>query len=275
MATRKRDTSDTAIAKKKKQGDGQGSGSSYKPWITVHDVSSTGRSHQVYSHKSKRIHHLLSDLEKYVFLTFYWSDQILDIREQFPLKRDETQEIAKQCGIKHPAMHGTDIVMTTDFLVDTAGFEPRQFAVQVKYAKDLFDKRTIEKLEIERRYWQQKKIPWLVVTEKEIDKIVSSNIQWLIPDVSGTPLEDELKTTESLLQAEFKKNPGSSLIEVCKKIDNAYQCEIGNSLRDARILIANGFIKFDIRKDHKKLKCADFTFTLTKKIGKGVNAANK
>ena len=42
-----------------KEGRGSGEGSLYKPWITVRDIPSSGRSHRVYGYKSKRTHHFI------------------------------------------------------------------------------------------------------------------------------------------------------------------------------------------------------------------------
>ena len=47
-------------------------GKDYKPWLTVRDVPSLGRSHRIFGHKSQRTHHLLSDLELAVFLLLEW-----------------------------------------------------------------------------------------------------------------------------------------------------------------------------------------------------------
>jgi hypothetical protein len=67
-------------------------------------------------------------------------------------------------GIKHPNVRGINQVMTSDFLVDSSSH--KQFAIQVKPLSELKDPRTIEKLEIERQYWQSKNIPWFIMTEK-------------------------------------------------------------------------------------------------------------
>ena len=131
-----------------------------------------------FSHKTKRIHHLLSDLELATFHLFDWSESVLDIREQFPLIRDDTRIIAQREGIKHPVTQGVDLVMTTDFLIDAKDPFPAQFAVQVKYQESFKDPRTIEKLDLERCYWQQKGIPWVTITEQDIDAN-SQNIEWL------------------------------------------------------------------------------------------------
>ena len=54
-----------------------------------------------------------------MFFLLDWSDSVTDIREQFPLDRDETRQIAAAMGVKHPADSAsqTDIVMTTDFMI--------------------------------------------------------------------------------------------------------------------------------------------------------------
>lgn len=48
----------------------------------------------------------------------------------------------------------------------------RQFAIQVKPIEQLADNNTTEKLQIERRYWELKQIPWFLITENQIDPVV-------------------------------------------------------------------------------------------------------
>ena len=49
------------IDRRLKEGRGQGTGSSYKPFIYTYDVSSLGRSHRLFGRKCARMHHLLSE----------------------------------------------------------------------------------------------------------------------------------------------------------------------------------------------------------------------
>ena len=51
------------IDRRLKDGRGQGQGADYKPFIYTRDVSSQGRSHRLPGSKTRRLHHLLSDLE--------------------------------------------------------------------------------------------------------------------------------------------------------------------------------------------------------------------
>jgi len=86
MAKSQQSLSEHQIARRIKEGRGQGVGKKYRPWLYVQEVPSEGRSHRIYSHKTDRIHHLLSDLELAVFLVLEWTHSIADIREQFPLR---------------------------------------------------------------------------------------------------------------------------------------------------------------------------------------------
>lgn len=176
MAKANSSFSEVQIARRIKEGRGQGHGKDYIPWLTVQEVPSSGRSHRIYSHKTGRVHHLLSDLELAVFLSLEWESSVLDIREQFPLLPSDTRQIAIDSGIKHPVIRGVDQVMSTDFLVDCKDGPFEQFAIQVKPAAALQDERTLEKLELERRYWQQKQIPWFIFTDKEINPVVKEKL---------------------------------------------------------------------------------------------------
>ena len=71
--------------------------------------------------------------------------------------------------------------MTTDFYVISKDIKSiiSQRALPAKYSKDLDDARIIEKLELKRRYWEQKDVGFKIITEKDIPRAVSDNIEWL------------------------------------------------------------------------------------------------
>ncbi|WP_227430299.1 TnsA endonuclease N-terminal domain-containing protein [Psychrobacter sp. I-STPA6b] len=239
-----------------KEGRGQGELAEYKPWIKVSDISSSGRSHRVFGHKTRRTHHLMSDLELATFLFLEWNHEIIDIREQFPLKFDETIEIAESMQVKHPAIRGNIHVMTSDFYVVSSDKEFNQFALQAKYSEDLMKPRVIEKLEIERRYWYSKGIPWQIITEKDIPIAIQNNIKWLYPEASQDRFFDSQDSLHFYTN-EFAKCPDKSIINLCKDIDKAYFNELGKSLNELRILLGLRFFTFDLRIDFRKLKCSD------------------
>lgn len=182
MAKRRYGFDDAKLARFLKEERGQGHGKDYRPWLTIQDVSSSGRSCRIHSRKTGREHHLLSDIETALFLLLDWSDSVSDIREQFPLDRDETRRIAADMGVRHPAdtQSRIDIVMTTDFVVNWRVGDTITIAARsVKPAGELDKDRTLEKQEIERRYWQIKGVDWGLVTNLDLPAQRIKNLRWL------------------------------------------------------------------------------------------------
>lgn len=168
------------------EGRGQGEGRHYKPWIQIrrHDFSSRGRSHICPGVKCQRDHHVLSDLEKWVWFILEWSSVIVDIREQFPLfPRTVCWQIANDIGISHPydTSSGTPRVLTTDFLCTLAGDGSSLLALSAKYEAELAeaDPGVLARLELERRFWEHFGIPWRLVTDQDIPHPLVENLEWL------------------------------------------------------------------------------------------------
>jgi len=231
------------IGKYLKEGRGQGEGAAYRPWLTVQDVPSTGRSSRVRGWKAQRIHHFLSDLETRYFYLLDWSDDVTDIREQYPLPREETQALAAALGIRHPQdpKTKTDIVVTTDFLITTADGGVLR-ARAIKPAKDLDNPRVIEKLQIEKAYWDQVGVDWGIVTECDIDNVVATNIaqfhghKALSEDnLQGIDLQ---QMKEAMLQQIKVADPKMPHTKFCMMLDKALAAPLGSSLTVLYHLIA-------------------------------------
>ncbi|WP_281559088.1 TnsA endonuclease C-terminal domain-containing protein [Thalassomonas sp. RHCl1] len=275
MAAKKYFNTEVKNAKWIKEGRGAGHGENYLPWLTVRDLASRGRSQRIFGHKSLRTHHLLSDLELAVFLILEWRTETLDIREQFPLRLEDTRTLAKEAGLKHPQVQDIDQIMSSDFLVDTSDPSCPKFSLQAKYAKDLQDARTVEKLELERRYWQSKSVPWKIVTEKEIPPIVFQNINWLYP-AQGDEIDDNILVERiDFYQHMMKENSNQKIIDVARKLDMAYSMEMGESLLELRQLMAKRYFKFDIFTPFKKLKASDLTIGNVKLIQEVISVSNQ
>jgi hypothetical protein len=183
MAKRSRKTDECTIARRQQEGRGQGHGATYKPWLTVQDVPSQGLTHRIQGWTTRRVHHLFSNLERDALYLLDWAEEVIDIREQYPLlPLEETQAIAEQIGVRHPTDPRTQhaVVMTTDFLLDVqTGESIFQQARTAKPIDQLENRRVLEKLEIERRFWQARNVDWGIVTEHEIPPVQSANIRLL------------------------------------------------------------------------------------------------
>ena len=256
------------------QGRGLGQGSDYKPWLTVRDLGSEGRSHRIFGHITKRTHHLLSDLELSVFLLLEWNITTTDIREQFPLQLDTTIQIATESQISHPSIRGALQIMTSDFLVNTNSSLHPKFVLQAKYAEALQDIRTIEKLEIERRYWQQKDIPWMLVTEKDIPSVVLQNIQWLYPAKHEEMIEEALLERTQFYSYQFNQNPNLSIINFSKKMDTAYELDPGQSLYEIRQLLAQRLFQFNISVPIRQLTTSELKLSDTSLLVEAIRVSS-
>jgi hypothetical protein len=174
-----------SIAKRIAEGRGQGEGANYRPWLDVQDFASRGVIHRPLGSKTGRVHQLFSDLELKIFLIFELLIAITDIREQFPLlPLEETLEIARGLGIKHPTdpATGYPIVMTTDFLLKLKlGREIVFHARTAKYGKDLKDLRLQEKFMIEHCYWLTREIDWGYITEDDLPPVLAENAALIHP----------------------------------------------------------------------------------------------
>ncbi|WP_077339689.1 TnsA endonuclease C-terminal domain-containing protein [Pseudocolwellia agarivorans] len=254
MASRKLGNSEAKNNKWIKEGRGSGQHAEYKPWITVRDLPSDGRVHRVFGHKSQRTHHLLSDIELAVFLLLEWHQDVLQIREQFPLEIETTQQIALESGIDHPSLSGVKQYMSSDFLVNSQDPKQSKFVLQAKQSEALDDARTIEKLELERRYWQLKEVPWFLITERDIPETVIKNIKWLYPAQRDEIDMELLIQRVDYYDHHFSKNPNKNIIDICKNLDIAYELQVGESLAEVRHLMAKRCFTFDIFVLAPKLK---------------------
>ncbi|MBM0744525.1 heteromeric transposase endonuclease subunit TnsA [Phormidium sp. CLA17] len=246
MAKRNRGTDQQNIEKRLKEGRGDGRGADYQPWLRIQDVPSQGLASRAKGWKTGREHHLMSNLETSYLFVLDWSLSVLDVREQFPLlPLEETQQIAEQCGFIHPTDPQTQqsVVITTDFLITLKQSDREvEQSRAIKPAADLQSQRTLEKLEIERRYWERRSIDWGIVTEQEIPKNLIANLKWLrscywledlAPLDQGDITRIETVLTPQILQGKV------ALTRITNTCDDQLGLSPGTSLSIVRYLIAN------------------------------------
>jgi len=189
----------------------QGEGKDYKPWLTVTDFSSGGGA--AVSRESKRegfiILWRILKPGTFTFLEFDEGNKIIDIREFYPLLDfdevvQDKQDISKNLFIDKKT--GCPYVLTTTFLITVKlkNGKTSYAARSVKSSKILERKTTLEKLEMERRYWQIKGVDWAIVTEKDINRDKAKNIEWALSSIHMLPdmrfNEDDIVELGSALQ---------------------------------------------------------------------------
>ena len=242
---RRHPETEATIASKQRQGRGSGEGATYLPWIFVTDFSSTGQSRRLRSEKlGDRAVHLLSRGEYWLFLMLEWDQRVVDIREQFPINRAKSQEVASRLGISHPVHRQTSTVavMTIDLLATYQVNGKRTLvAYDVKTKEDLKKKRTVEKLEIMRSLMEDWGIHHqLITTGKPTPEI--ENLDWIRmgrlrrKERQPFPKETDYLTTE--LEALIRASPKSANIrQICVLFDSRESLPKGSGIRLLKLLL--------------------------------------
>lgn len=237
-----------------KEGRGQGEGRDYKPWLTIQDFPSMGRVTRVFGWTTQRIHHFFSDTQLKYFYLLDWEEKVIDIREHYPLidlevvLNDTTDlKIDKFVDKKTKEPY----IITTTFLITLLDSDGKKsFAARsIKYASELSRRSTIEKLEIERRYWEAQGINWGIVTNKDINTVRAKNIEW-IHSVMGfgsdnSFSEDELADLLDALLYRFIDSQ-KSIKNIISGFERDYTLDAGMGLFLFKRLIAEKRISLDM-----------------------------
>ncbi len=229
-----------------RDGRGRGSGSGYAPWVYIQDFASRGIVSRVKGRTTGRVHHLMSNNELAYFYMLDWSEIVTDIREQYPLlDLGCAIKVAQESGIKYPIdnISGYPYVMTCDFMITTvAGLRART----IKMTSELGNCRTLEKLEIERRYWLEHDVDWKIVTEHDILFQQAKNIEWLYTaqDFDFGSSNNLKRAQDTLLQLLLYGR--YSVLEATKIVESTYLLHVGMGLQLFKQLVLNREISINL-----------------------------
>ena len=239
-----------------KEGRGQGEGENYKPWLTIQDFPSMGRVTRVFGWTTNRIHHFFSDTQLKYFYLLDWEERVIDIREHYPLidlevvlKNTSDLKLDKFIDKKTKEPY----ILTTTFLITLLNPDgQKSFAARsIKYASELSKKTTIEKLEIERRYWTAKGINWGIVTNKDINDVRAKNIEWIhsamtSDDCNGLSRDEFDDLLNGLLYRLIDNQ--QNIREIISRFEKDYSLDAGAGLLLFKHLIAGKRIALDMDK---------------------------
>ncbi|AYV68922.1 heteromeric transposase endonuclease subunit TnsA [Niallia circulans] len=239
-----------SIERRIKKGFGQGYMESYIPWLMVQDVPSIGVVTRAKGKIVPRVYHFMSQLEYQYFCLLEWSENVNDIREQFPLfQREDAQYIAEQKGIAYPIYPKTNVpvVMTSDFAIQFIDRDGtlKEVVRTIKPSNELKKKRVLEKLEIEREYWKRRGVDWGIVTEKEICPVLIHNLNFF----QGAYYFDNNFPVSELAPYFFEglfKNQNQLVIKLLLDLDNLLNKEKGTYLAIFKFLLSRKVIGIDM-----------------------------
>jgi len=247
MAKRRKKWNEAVYGKYLREGRGQGIAADYIPWISIQDFASKGMVSRVQGTKTGRVHHLMSNLETSFFFILDWSDDVLDIREQYPLLDLRLIiSIAETAQICYPydPQSGFPYIMTSDFYVETVK-GPK--VVTIKTSSELEKLRVREKLEIERRYWRHQNIEWGIITENEINLTKARNIEWLhqAKDLDYVGIPREMRES-CIIYFESQYANGVYLSDLLKEVELEYALAPGAGLNIYKYLLYWKRIVFNV-----------------------------
>ena len=234
---------------------GVGEKENYKPWFTVRDVKDNKAFRkEIMGTTIIRRHHLLSAIEYELFLIMDFRSDVVDIREQFPLfPLSLTRKIALTLDVEHPMVVGvkppSPFVMTTDLLVTFEKNGIRKYvAFCVKPEKKLSDPHILEKIEIERVWWESIGVTFKIFSGNEKTKVQSHNILWAT-DIHRHGLDEDFLP---LVEDALKLIPeGKSLkYEICGKFSERFNLDAVDALNLLRLLIGRKFIEVDLSQEN-------------------------
>ncbi len=248
-----------------RQGRGSGVGRDYRPWLNVTDVPSIGVSSQPYLASIGRRLQLLSDLESAAFLRLWWDPSVVDIREQYPLPRNETRDVAATIGARHPKYPRTsvDAVMTTDMLVTYATDGVTDFrAYSVKTIEDASRERTKEKLAIERLYWERAGVPWSIILDDQLKGVETLNLSWIFgADESLCSRGQDIGSVLAGIARGFRDTPLQKAASTCLALDAKLAVKGGAHLAVLRAAIKKRLISIDLKERLvSQAACHEFVF---------------
>ena len=187
-------------------GFGQGHGSSYQPWLKIRRKNSSPNSNQVVAWMPplERTAHYFSRGEYHTALTLLWLG-ICDLREQYPLwpiahphpmegaggteymKFNWSRgllDIAHDAGIEHGVEFGTKIPYTAT--IDMLAMAPMENGLRLVgfSSKPIVDHddevkmRTLERLELERRYFEEINAGYFVTSSGLVPALMAGQLEW-------------------------------------------------------------------------------------------------
>ena len=174
---------------------GQGDDKDYKPYIEVGEFGSSGTAICLTDYKTGRRVHLLSQAEANVWYLLRWSDDVIDIKEQYPLPLEETLAIAKEYGLNHPKNKNGYRRITSDFFVVT---KYGNMVISAKASRDL-NKLNVKNLFIEKQYWIRKGVRWNLIHTDSINKTKVANIRTVVSNYNATYFLDKINFLKYLI----------------------------------------------------------------------------
>jgi hypothetical protein len=190
----------------------------YVPYIRVGRLTSLAKATLWNSRKIKRTLHLLSQGELARAIMLERQPDVIGIFEQFWLDPDVTVSLAKRFGIRHPKIFKENgkylkppkiAEMTSDLVVWRVNEQGFVHTEVYSCKPDIYklSKRDVDKLKLEKAYWESYGADWFLVSDKDYAKAQISSCKFLYHFVDFSISARELTEFTSTFKEAWAKDP--------------------------------------------------------------------
>ena len=180
-----------------KQGRGLGTGADYIPWTKNRDFNSPAPASSYPDWKTGRMIECHSPGEKYYYIIFRWNDSVSDIREHYPLEPTIIAEVANRLGLKRNVSKTR--IMETDFLITFKDESSLAVSIVPSREKLRNNPNRIKRLAIEREYWKEKGVKWILLYTEDLDITYARALEDVISYFNMAVLPDEIALAKYLI----------------------------------------------------------------------------
>ena len=189
-----------------KLGNRTNEGKDYQPFIKSREFNSMGTCSNITDWKHGRQMQLLSQIELGIYMQQRWRDDVLDIRERFPLDNEIVDKILISSNaeleskghrkITRP-LHSIESTMTTDLLLtlDNGSYE----AISVVTDRNKLTNREIEKIWIEKKYWNSQGVVFRLMDKSDINPILVKNLRLVAEYYDKSRVYDDISAIKCLI----------------------------------------------------------------------------
>jgi hypothetical protein len=223
----------------------------YTPLIRAIRSRSHGYVFRVWSPTTGRMMHLQSTGEYRGLTVIDQSGCYRNVREGFGMPKDLTEAIAESVGIKHPydRFAGENATMSCDFLCDK--LEGGHLSIDYKPSDLAQRKRVQDKFRIMALAFATVGVPHVVMTEKDLDPVLTANLDLLYPFTAGIdapplPNASLMRAGESLRL--LLCGGKLSIYDAAVRIEPAFVCGTGRLVRTALWMIARHHWPVDLNR---------------------------
>lgn len=193
------------------------------------------------------------------------SELALDANSDIAKESPGTLALAKQLKISHAKFVGLRIpyIYTTDQLLTVKLSDSPSFlvAVSIKYWGDLRGdfikdqsrekrikarKAKFRKLRLEREYWQNLGIPWLLATDRQVQEQVYLNLEWALSGAIQRFTENDVFMLKRFIDAWIDAGWSGRCIEKIKLISKALNIETSKAVQYLKFAIMRSLIPVDL-----------------------------